>query len=327
MEGERRERRASGPREAGRIGGLGVVSIPLREIRLNLANPRKQIDERELDELAASIRAHGLLQPILVRPLEPAERRRSRRAYQIVIGSRRFHAAARAGLSEIDCYVRGMTSDDAVIASFLDHAHHRTLTPAEEAEFLRYLREQRGMRLREIAEVIRKSIAYVSRRLGVLEDPELDRALRAGRLNQGAAQEILRAPDEWRATLIRHGAGVPTDRLRALVTHAIEGGLSGEEVERALTAVRGLDRPTADRRRMAHGAVVDAARRNSPVTVTRPSPAFALLRIVDEWSAGLASDWRASAADARLLDETIDLIRAVSGRANEAGGLRPPSGA
>jgi ParB family chromosome partitioning protein len=312
------------PEEA-RVDRPGVVSIPLRDIRINLANPRKQIDEQELEELAASIRVHGLLQPILVRPLEPDERRQSRRKYQIVIGSRRFHAAERAGLREIDCYIRGMSSDDAVIASFLDHAHHRTLTPAEEAEFLRYLRERRGMRLREIAEVIRKSIAYVSRRLGVFEDPELDRALREGRLNQAAAQEILRAPDDWRPMLIEHAVGVPTDRLRALVSRAVEGGLSREEVERALTTGQGLDASARARRpaRRRVGAA-DEARRNSPVSVTPPSPAFTLLRLVGDWSSTLEPDWRADDADIRLLDEAVALIRAFSQRETNAGRRQHP---
>src|SRR3954452_24538177 len=80
----------------------GVVRIPMGEIRLNLANPRKAFDEAELAELADSIRQHGRLQPILVRPLAPGEQRGDGRRYQIVIGARRSYAAERAGLGAID---------------------------------------------------------------------------------------------------------------------------------------------------------------------------------------------------------------------------------
>src|SRR5262245_37445936 len=213
----------------------GVVRIPLDRIRINLTNPRKQMDEGELAELADSIRQHGLLQPILVRPLTPTERARHRRDYQVVIGSRRLHAASQAGLDAIDCYVRGLSPDEAELASFLDHAHHRTLTPAEEAEFLRYLRDQRGLKLREIAAILTKSISYVSRRLGVAGHPALDEAVRAGRISQAAAQEILRAPEPSWPELLEQASGLGADRARALVD-AVVGGESAAAARARLLA-------------------------------------------------------------------------------------------
>src|SRR5690349_18209355 len=217
-----RERRAGAADVGGASGGSGdgVVRIPMGEIRLNLANPRKAFDEGELDELASSIRQHGLLQPILVRPLAPAELRGDGRRYQIVIGARRYYAAERAGLGAIDCYVRGLSPEEAVVASFLDHAHHRTLTDAEEADFLRYLRGERGLRLREIAALLQKSIAYVSRRLGVYGDPGLEEAVRTGRLSQAAAQEILRAPAARWPELTERAQGLTRAQVRAMVDAA-----------------------------------------------------------------------------------------------------------
>src|SRR5262245_16433997 len=99
--GSERRERAAGGGGAPPGSGDGVVRIPMGEIRLNLANPRKAFDEGELAELAASIRQHGLLQPILVRPLAPAEQRGDGRRYQIVIGARRYYASERAGLLAI----------------------------------------------------------------------------------------------------------------------------------------------------------------------------------------------------------------------------------
>jgi ParB family chromosome partitioning protein len=298
-----------------------VVRIPLREIDVNLANPRKGIDEAELAELAASIRQHGLLQPILVRPLTDAERRGSRRTYRIVIGSRRFHASERAGLTTIDCYVRGFTPDEAVVASFLDHAHHRTLTAAEEAEFLRYLREQRKMRLREIAALINKSIAYVHRRLGVFENPQLEAAIREGRLAQAAAQEIVRAPEATWPVLIRHAPALRAGAVRALVNEVVAGALGPEAIEellarRAAQPARGAgSAPTAT---AAAAAGYDPAlRQHGPVTYVPAAPAFVLLRLVREWIDGLPEGWTPTPEDLALLDQVLALLAAVRERRSD----------
>jgi ParB family chromosome partitioning protein len=296
------------------VGGQGIVQISLREITVNLSNPRKSIDEAELDELAQSIRQHGVLQPILVRPLTPDERQRHKRTYQIVIGSRRFHAAERAGLATIDCYVRGFTPDEAVVASFLDHAHHRTLTAAEEAEFLRYLREQRKMRLREIAALINKSIAYVHRRLGVFEHPQLEAAIREGRLSQAAAQEIVRAPEAAWPVLIRHAPALSAGQVRALVNEVVAGALAPDAVEqllarRAASAARGAGATAATT-----AGFDPALRQHGPVTHVPAAPAFALLRLVRAWHDGLPADWTPTPEELALLEQVRDLVAAVRER-------------
>jgi len=298
-----------------------VVRIPLGKIRLNLSNPRKQVDERELDELAESIRQHGLLQPILVRPLSAEERARYRREYQIVIGSRRFHATEAAGLPAIDCYVRGLSPDEAELASFLDHAHHRTLTRGEEAEFLRHLRDHRRLKLREIAAILNKSISYVSRRLGVASHPELNEAIQAGRINQAAAQEILRAPESWWTTLVERAAGMSADQVRAVVDAVADSEPTAEAVSRVF-APRG-SRPHAPRSAAAPGAPAPSAddrawRQPGPVTQIHSTPAFQLLRQVHGWTATLAPDWRPTKSEVELLEEAALLIRSVAARADDA---------
>jgi ParB family chromosome partitioning protein len=298
---------------------LQVVRIPLREIRINLANPRKHIDEQELTELADSIRQHGLLQPILVRPLIAEERRADGRTYQIVIGSRRYHAAARAGFAAIDCYVRGMSSDEAVVASFLDHAHHRTLTPGEEAEFIRYLRDQRKLRLREIAAMLNRSVAYVWRRLGISENPELDAAVKDGRIGQAVAQEILQAPEPWWPTLIEHAQGLTADQARALVKETVRRELTPEAAAAVFSArkdARAPDRPFRDDD--ASEWVAPDPRRHGPVVQVAPSPAFALLRQVREWSSVLPADWTPTASEAGMLGEALALLQTLVARAGTA---------
>jgi ParB/RepB/Spo0J family partition protein len=292
-----------------------VIEIPLREIDINLTNPRKSIDERELEELTESIRQHGLLQPILVRPLAPEERQRRKRKYQIVIGSRRFHAAERAALTTIPCFVRGLSPDEAVVASFLDHVHHRTLTPAEEGEFLRYLREQRKLRLREIAALINKSIAYVHRRLGVFENPELGSAIREGRLSQAAAQEILFAPEPSWPVLIKHAGSMTTPQVRALVRDIAGSKMTPEDVERLLAT-----RATAEPRPGQTASGYDPAlRQHGPVTQVSASPAFVLLRLVREWQSGLPDDWTPTQGDQEILKQVLDLLSAAAERSTQMG--------
>src|SRR5579884_390439 len=120
-----------------------TARIALREIRPNPASPRKSVDPAELRELAECVRAEGERQPILVRPLTRAERGSSRRRYEVVVGSGHFHAAAQAGLREVECYVRGQAADDAVVAGLLEGTRRCPLTPAEETELLRFLRDGR----------------------------------------------------------------------------------------------------------------------------------------------------------------------------------------
>jgi ParB family chromosome partitioning protein len=290
----------------------GALLIPLREIRDNLSNPRKHFDETELAELAASIRQHGLLQPILVRPLTPDERRGRRQKYQIVIGSRRFYAAGQAGLTEIDCYVRGHSPADAEIASFLDHAQHRTLTPAEESGFLRDLRHRRGLRQREIAALLQKSIAYVSRRLGVYGDPGLEEAVRTGRLSQAAAQEILRAPAGRWAELTERAQGLTRAQVRAMVDAASARARPPIVVDEtsAPSAPTAADRSHAlafvpGREGAGAPGFDESLRRHGPVTRVAGSPGREVVRVVRDWVAALPPGWAPSPEDVDLIGEAI----------------------
>ena len=308
---ERTEQLVEARRAAGGSGD-GVVRIPMGEIRLNLANPRKAFDEGELVELANSIRQHGLLQPILVRPLAPGELRADGRRYQIVIGARRYYAAERAGLAAIDCYVRGLSPEEAVVASFLDHAHHRTLTDAEEADFLRYLRGERGLRLREIAALLQKSIAYVSRRLGVYGDPGLEEAVRTGRLSQAAAQEILRAPaGRWRE-LTERAEGLTRAQVRAMV----DAASARERPPIVVDETSAPSAPAAADRSHALAFVPrgggagapgfdESLRRHGPVTRVAGSPGREVVRVVRDWVAALPPGWAPSPEDVDLIGLAI----------------------
>jgi ParB family transcriptional regulator, chromosome partitioning protein len=181
-----------GPRSRGRglAGWLGEPAgsaltqarrLPLDRIDVNPQQARQAFDEDALEELASSMRAHGVLQPIGV--LRQGER------YQIVFGERRYRAARRAALPDIPALVYDdLAADDAAILSALENLQRADLDLEEEARQFARLLEVTGLSQRALAANLGKTHNYVSRRLRLLhERPELFAAIRAGRITQRAA--------------------------------------------------------------------------------------------------------------------------------------------
>ncbi|MBK6799541.1 MAG: ParB/RepB/Spo0J family partition protein [Acidobacteria bacterium] len=135
--------------------------IRLGEIELSPTNTR-QIDDKSLADLAASIRQNGVLQPILVRPIEAESAK-----YQIVAGERRFRAAGLAELKEIPAQVRAMSDDEALSLQIIENLQREDLHPIDEAESFRRLREAMGVTVREMAQRVAKDARYVARRLSL----------------------------------------------------------------------------------------------------------------------------------------------------------------
>lgn len=155
-------------------------TLPLEALVANPAQPRRAFTEAALDELAESIRQQGIIQPLLVRPLEDGER------YQIVAGERRWRAAARAGLSEVPVFVRAMDEREAMAAALIENLQREDLNPVEEAQALQALRETLGITQEELASRLGKSRPAVANALRLLQlgAAALD-DLREGRLTPG----------------------------------------------------------------------------------------------------------------------------------------------
>lgn len=167
------------------------LMIPLGEIEPSSTNPR-QIDEKSLAELTASIRQNGVLQPILVRPVESGKAR-----YQIVAGERRFRAAALAELKEIPAQVREMSDDQALSLQIIENLQREDLHPLDEAESFRRLRELMGITVREMAQRVAKDARYVARRLSLTNLIEEGREdFRKDRITLSHALEICRLAPE-----------------------------------------------------------------------------------------------------------------------------------
>lgn len=142
---------------------LSITYIPLHEIVPSPLNPRKHFDATSLQELAASIQAEGVLQPILVR-MHP-----NGLHYEIVAGERRHRASLLAGLETIPCIIRELTEDEALEIMITENLQRQDIHPMEEAAGFQQLIKARRMDIRELAARVGKSPAFVSQRLKLCE--------------------------------------------------------------------------------------------------------------------------------------------------------------
>jgi ParB family chromosome partitioning protein len=139
-----------------------LTLVPVTSLVANPAQPRKHFDEERLEELASSIKARGLLQPIVVR--------RQGDGFQIIAGERRFRAARLAGMDRVPALVR--ETDDPLELALIENLQREDLTPLEEAEALSGLIERHSYSHREVGDLIGKSRPYVSNALALLRLPD-----------------------------------------------------------------------------------------------------------------------------------------------------------
>ncbi|MBE7463975.1 MAG: ParB/RepB/Spo0J family partition protein [Planctomycetes bacterium] len=169
---------------------------PIRCIRPNPNQPRKDFDETALEELAASIRAKGIIQPIVLRELPPAEVQGELR-YEIIAGERRWRASQRAGLQEVPAYVKPVFSESEVLLlSLIENLQRDDLNPIEEGLAYQRLRDTYQLTQDQVAEAVGKSRVAVSNAVRLLELPEpIQDAIRSGKLSMGHAKILMSVPD------------------------------------------------------------------------------------------------------------------------------------
>jgi ParB family transcriptional regulator, chromosome partitioning protein len=174
-----------------------VYDIDVARIVPSPRNPREDLGD--VDELAESIEAFDLLQPAVVRRL-------GNDRYELIAGHRRFAAVQQLGRSKIVAVVREADDDQAYLLTLAENLAREDLTPAEEAAGLAVLVRQHGWSLRQVAEAIHKSHAYVSQRLRVFESQDLRGPVLEEQLSVSAAEELLRLPPELRPELVDRAA-------------------------------------------------------------------------------------------------------------------------
>ena len=208
------------------VHGAYFAEIPIAAIRPNPKQPRQVFDEEALEELAASIREFGVLQPIVVRPLEADEATHGI-GYELVMGERRLRAATEVGLTGISAIVR-QTDDAAMLRdALLENLHRSQLNPLEEAAAYQQLLEEFEATHEELATRIGRSRSQVSNTIRLLNLPvAVQRRVAAGVLSAGHARALLALPDHdaqdaLASRIVAEGLSVrATEELVALAAHA-----------------------------------------------------------------------------------------------------------
>jgi len=169
--------------------------VPIEFIARNPRNPRRYFDETELHDLASSIRQHGIVQPVVVRPV-------STDRYEIIAGERRWRAAQLAGLVEIPVIVRDVDDKTALEIAIVENVQRADLNPLEEALGYEQLIAEHGYTQNDLGEIIGKSRSHVANSLRLLKLPDQVRdMLAAGSLSAGHARALVSTSDP--ATLAR----------------------------------------------------------------------------------------------------------------------------
>ena len=206
-----------------------VRTLPVAQLAPNRLQPRSDFDDDALVELAESIRAQGVLQPILVTPAESG-------IYTIIAGERRWRAAQRAGLAAVPVVVRQVGDDRQLLElALVENLQRADLNPIEEAEAYRTLAETFGLSHEEIARRVGKNRASISNALRLLRLPEsVIGLLRSGRLSAGQARPLLALDDP--AAIERLAERVVRDGLSARALEALTGGQGEKKKKRGQSA-------------------------------------------------------------------------------------------
>jgi len=180
--------------------------VPIEYLRPNPRNPRRNFSDAELDELAASIKERGIIQPVVVRPVRGAKD-----AYEIIAGERRWRAAQRAALHEIPIVPFEASDSEALELAVIENVQRTDLNPLEEAGGYQALASEYGHSHEDIAKIVGKSRSHVTNTLRLLKLPEPVKAyIHAGKISAGAARMLIGAadPEEMAREIVDRGLNV-----------------------------------------------------------------------------------------------------------------------
>lgn len=196
----------------------GLAMLPIADIRPHPDQPRRHFDDAALDELAASISAKGLVQPIVVRPAPHG------RGWQLVAGERRWRASQRAGLHQIPAIIRDLDDHDTFTIALVENIQRQELSAIEEAEAFARLRDQLGHSQDAIGQMTGKSRSHIANILRLLELPEVVRDLVAsGKLGMGHARALIGHDDAEGVARKVVAQGLSVRKVEALVRKAKRG--------------------------------------------------------------------------------------------------------
>ena len=219
-----------------------VVVLPIAVIEPNPEQPRKQFDETALNELAESIRKHGVIQPIIVE--------KSGSTYKIVAGERRWRASKIAGLSEIPALVREYGREKRLEIALIENIQRENLNPVDEAEAYRQIIEITNITQDELAERVGKSRPAVANSLRLLNLPEFAKeALRNGMITAGHARAVLSVVENSKREEILHK--IIQEGLSVREAEQLAGSLNGGKIAKhSEGSNKNSDRTDADLERI-----------------------------------------------------------------------------
>jgi len=169
-----------------------VRQVPLRQIRANPYQPRRSFEEGALEELAQSIREHGVLQPLLLRETGID-------SYELIAGERRLRAARRAGLDTVPALIREYTGPQQLEVALIENLQREDISPVDAAIAYRRLMEEFGLTQAQIAERVGKAQPTIANTLRLLAlPPPVLESLQVGEITEGHARALLQAPDPAR---------------------------------------------------------------------------------------------------------------------------------
>lgn len=201
--------------------GLQSRLVPVGSIAPNPFQPRREFPQAELDELAASIKENGLLQPITIRPARGS----SGAAWELVAGERRWRAVTRLGWKDVPAIVREVDDRTLLVLALVENLQREQLSALEEAEGFKQLGEEFGLSQQQIAQYVGRDRSTVANALRLLQLPaSIRQLLLEGRLTAGHARALL---------------GLGTDRrMTELAREAVENGWSVRELEQEVQRAR-----------------------------------------------------------------------------------------
>ncbi|WP_347257439.1 ParB/RepB/Spo0J family partition protein [Methylocaldum sp.] len=217
-------------------------TLSIDQLRPSRFQPRKDIDPARLQELADSISAQGVVQPVVVRPMGDSQ-------YEIIAGERRWRAAQLAGLHDLPVVVREVTDQAALAIALIENIQREDLNPLEEAEALKRLLEEFEMTHQQVADAVGKSRATVSNLLRLNElHPDAKHLLLTGAIEMGHARAILALEFQLQAEIARKVASAKLSvRATELLIQKLRDGQKARKPEMKDPDIRRLEERIATR--------------------------------------------------------------------------------
>ena len=190
-----------------------LITLDINEISPNPNQPRKLFDSEKIDELAESIKAHGIIQPIIVKAVNSG--------YEIIAGERRWRAARKAGLKEVPCIIKDIDEQSHMLFAIIENLQREDLNPIEEAKAFDSMLKEYNMTQEDIAKSVGKSRPYIANTLRLLKlSEEIQLLILENKITSGHARALINIEDK--------------QKQKALVLEIIEKGLNVRQTEKAV---------------------------------------------------------------------------------------------